>query len=82
MGVSLSPEFEAFVQEKVQAGEYASPSDVVSDALSVLKELPPWTLEELRHEIRLAAEQLERGEVIRLDDRTLKAYLRGDSIRR
>ncbi|HEV8608064.1 MAG TPA: type II toxin-antitoxin system ParD family antitoxin [Tepidisphaeraceae bacterium] len=38
MNISLRPELEQFVQEKVQGGTYASPSEVIEDALLRLRE--------------------------------------------
>jgi len=38
MNVSLTPELERFVQEKVHSGRYASASEVVREALRLLEE--------------------------------------------
>ncbi len=38
MNVSLTPELERFVQERVQSGEYASSSELVRDALRLVQE--------------------------------------------
>jgi putative addiction module CopG family antidote len=38
MKVTLTKELEALVQEKVQSGRYADPSDVVRDALRALEQ--------------------------------------------
>lgn len=37
MNVSLTPELDRFVASKVEAGEYATASEVVRDALRILK---------------------------------------------
>ena len=62
MQISLPPELEKFVEEEVRAGEYATPDDVVEDALQLLRHLPAWTEEELRREIAVGIKQLDRGE--------------------
>ena len=38
MNVSLTPELERFVQEKVHSGRYTSASEVVREALRLLEE--------------------------------------------
>lgn len=62
MHVSLPPELEKFVEEKVKAGHYATADEVVEDSLRLLRHLPEWTDEELRKEIGIGLAQLERGE--------------------
>ncbi len=65
MNVSLTPEFESFVDDKLKSGRYTSASEVVRAGLRLLQE------QEAEHEARLAAlrsdvrkgrQQLERGE--------------------
>ena len=65
MNVSLTPELETLVNEKVQSGLYNSASEVVREALRLLKEqdeLRRIRLEELRREIQIGIDQIERGE--------------------
>lgn len=65
MNVSLTPELEKMVGEKVQSGLYNSASEVVRHALRLLREqdeLRAARLEELRREVGVGAAQLERGE--------------------
>ncbi len=65
MNISLTPELEKLVNEKVANGLYNSPSEVVCEALMLLKEqdtLKQMRLEELRKEVALGVEQMERGE--------------------
>lgn len=65
MNVSLTPELENLVNEKVKSGLYNSASEVVREGLRLLKEqdeLRRIRLEELRREIQLGIEQAERGE--------------------
>ena len=65
MNVSLTPELEKMVGEKVRSGLYNSASEVVREALRLLREqdeLRAARLEELRREVALGVAQLERGE--------------------
>jgi antitoxin ParD1/3/4 len=70
MNVSLTPELERLVDEKVQSGRYPSASEVLREALQLLEErdkLREMTLEQLRKEIQIGVEQADRGELIPLD---------------
>lgn len=75
MNVSLTPELEQLVLQKVQSGRYLSASEVVREALRLL--LEPDQLRELRREelrkfIAVGIEQADRGELAPLDvDATL-----------
>jgi antitoxin ParD1/3/4 len=63
--ISLPPELERFVQEKVQSGQYPDPAAVVRGALEVLQEqeaLTPEDIVELRAAIAVGRDQLDRGE--------------------
>ncbi len=75
MNVSLTPELERLVQQKVESGRYLSASEVVREALRLLEErdqLGELKLEELRKFAALGIEQADRGEVAPLDlDATL-----------
>ena len=48
MNVSLTPELESLVNEKVQTGMYQTASEVVREALRLLKERDETKLRELR----------------------------------
>jgi antitoxin ParD1/3/4 len=77
MNVSLTPELERFVQEKVQSGRYTSASEVVREALRLLEEheqVRTAQLAEFREEIDRRLASLERGEG--LDGATALAQLR------
>ncbi|HAZ49667.1 MAG TPA: type II toxin-antitoxin system ParD family antitoxin [Cyanobacteria bacterium UBA11369] len=77
MNVSLTPELEQYVQEKVKSGKYLSASEVVREALRLLQEqdqIRQLRLEKLRSEIALGIEQLDRGEGI--DGKEVFASLR------
>ena len=65
MKVSLTPALKKFVTAKVQAGQYASADEVVSDALQALRAqeaLGPADISELRREVAVGLKQLDRGE--------------------
>ena len=76
MNVSLTPELETLVHEKVGSGLYTSASEVVREGLRLLKDrdsVQQQRLEELKREIALGLEQLERGEVLTAN-RSLQSY--------
>jgi antitoxin ParD1/3/4 len=65
MNVSLTPELELMVAEKVKSGLYNSASEVVREGLRLIKErdrLHEIKLEELRQEIQRGIDSLDRGE--------------------
>lgn len=65
MNVSLTPELEAMVAEKVKSGLYNSASEVVREGLRLVREqdqLREIRLNELRAEIQKGIDSLERGE--------------------
>lgn len=67
MNVSLTPELEKFVQEKVKSGRYLSASEVVREALRLLQEedqIRELRLEKLRKEITIGIEQADQGLVV------------------
>ena len=83
MNVSLSPDLELFVKEKVRAGQYQTVDEVINSALSVLQQQEALSVEdiaELRREIALGIEQLERGESAPWDPAVLKDKVRKKSV--
>ena len=65
MNVSLTAELERWVGEKVSSGLYQSASEVVRDSLRLLRERDVQRrrmLEELRAEVLVGVEQLDRGQ--------------------
>ena len=58
MEVLLKPELARFVAEKVKAGQYKGPSEMVNEALEALKEQEAY----LRREVGRGLAQLDRGE--------------------
>jgi len=65
MNVTLTPELEKLVENKVQSGRYNSASEVVQEALRLMErqdELRANQLNELRERIDKSLAQAERGE--------------------
>ena len=64
MNISLTPELERLVDEKVKSGRYASASEVIREGLRLLEEreeLKQHRLAEVRTKIDRGIEQLDRG---------------------
>ena len=79
MNVSLTPELERLVNDKVATGLYTSASEVVREALRLLKErdeVRTVTLRELKRDIAAGLDQLDRGESAVLDIESIKAEAR------
>lgn len=76
MNVSLTPELEQYVQEKIATGMYYSASEVVREGLRLLQErdqLQQIRLQELRQEIQAG---LDSGEATPLNMQAIKAKAR------
>ena len=61
MNVSLTPELERVVNEKVESGMYQTASEVVREALRLLKERDD-ARQRLRADVQSGFDQLARGE--------------------
>ena len=64
MNVILKTELKKFVADKVKGGQYASPSDVVNQALEVFKDQELFSPEHekyLRREVRRGLAELDAG---------------------
>jgi antitoxin ParD1/3/4 len=64
MNVSLTPELEDFVNDRVKTGLYNSASEVVRESLRLLRrqdELEQLQLDELRREIQTSIKQMDAG---------------------
>jgi antitoxin ParD1/3/4 len=67
MDISLSPDLEQLVQEKVASGSHSSASEVIREALRLLKqrdELQRLRLAELKRDIARGIEAADRGELL------------------
>ena len=65
MSISLEPELEEFISQKVASGLYASADEVVRQALELLQESDNdrnQSLEELRAETQLGLDSPKHGE--------------------
>ena len=65
MNVSLTPELEELIQERVRSGRYTSASEVVREALRLLQdrdELRRLRMDELRFKVAVGLDSLDRGE--------------------
>lgn len=79
MNVSLTPEMQRFVADKLRSGQYSTAEEVVNGALAVLKAQESQTVadvEELRRMIAVGIEQLDRGEANAWDPDSLKRRVR------
>ena len=66
MDVTLKPDLERFVAEKTGTGQFADASDVVNEALELLRDQEEFTPEHeayFRREVRRGLEQLDRGQL-------------------
>lgn len=78
MNVSLTPQLESYVKQKVAAGMYNSVSEVVREALRLLEEqdaIKEMKLEALRRDLQEGIAELDRGEgsPLNMDDIKAKA---------
>jgi len=79
MNVSLTPQLESFVKQKVEAGLYNSVSEVMREALRLLVErdaLKEMKLEALRRDLQEGIDSLDRGEGTPLNMNDIKAKAR------
>lgn len=79
MNISLTPELESYVKQKVAEGMYSSVSEVMREALRLLEErdaLKAMKLESLRRDIQEGIDELDRGEGTPLDMKAIKAKAR------
>jgi antitoxin ParD1/3/4 len=65
MNVSLTPEISSFVSREIASGDYATASELVRDALRLLRrerDMEEQKLEILRRKVDIGIGQAERGE--------------------
>lgn len=66
MNISLTPELEEVIKQKVASGMYHSASEVIREALRLLKERDEhhqMRIEQLRRDLQIGLDQIARGEV-------------------
>jgi antitoxin ParD1/3/4 len=76
MDVTLPPELERLIHDKVASGLYTSEDEVIRKALWLLKdrdELRSLAVEDLRREVQKGLDQLDRGESVLLDSERIKS---------
>lgn len=73
MNVSLTPQLERMIEERIASGRYGSANEVIQEALQVLEDRE--RLQGLRRQVAEGLESLERDEVLKLDEAGLKDYL-------
>jgi antitoxin ParD1/3/4 len=79
MNVSLTPQLESYVKQKVAAGMYNSVSEVMREALRLLEErdtLKGIKLAALRRDLQEGIDELDRGEGTPLDMAEIKSKAR------
>jgi antitoxin ParD1/3/4 len=70
MNVSLTPQLEQLVSDRVKSGMYQTASEVVREGLRLLQERD--SRDFLRLEVQEGFDQIERGEYTEYDERTIK----------
>lgn len=67
MNISLTPELEQYVQDKVNSGLYTSVSEVIRESLRLMHtfdDLQKQRIDQLNRSIEVGLQQLNRGEKI------------------
>ena len=71
MNISLTPELEQLVNDKVKTGLYQTASEVIREGLRLLRERDQ-RVEALRRDVRAGLEAVERGEFSEHDESNIK----------
>jgi antitoxin ParD1/3/4 len=84
MNVHLGEMFERYVREQLEGGRYNNASEVIREALRLKMQADQEyaaeqaaKLEALRRDVRLALDQVERGEVVEMTGDEIEALLNG-----
>jgi len=64
LNISLTPQLEVMIQERVASGRYSDASEVVAEALRLLEERE--RRDHLRSPLAVGMEQAKRGELVEL----------------
>ncbi len=70
MNISLTPELDQFVNDKVKTGMYQTASEVIREGLRLLRERDQ-RVEALRRDVRAGFEAVERGEFTDYDENNI-----------
>jgi antitoxin ParD1/3/4 len=73
MNVSLTRGLENFIDEKVGAGLYQTSSEVVREALRLLKRQDEERMQQLRRDVRDGFAAIERGHYEKHDEKSTKS---------
>ena len=79
MNVSLTPELERMVNDHVRSGMYQTASEVVREALRILKDRD--SQGSLRRDVQEGFAQIDRGEYEEYDETTIKDLVADIAIR-
>jgi antitoxin ParD1/3/4 len=75
MNISLTPELEQFVAQKLESGLYQTASEVIRDGLRLLRErddLYQQKREELRRDLTIGIDQANQGKAAPFTEETLE----------
>jgi len=72
MNVTLTPELERRVREKIQRGDYDNADALVQEAVHRLIEEDEVDLDSVRERLRQADTEIDRGEGLEFDEHTTK----------
>jgi antitoxin ParD1/3/4 len=79
MNISLEPDIQRYLEEQVNAGRYVSIDEAVNSLLAAARFQEEWTPEdvrELRDEIAVGLDEVDRGDVGAWDPADLKQRVR------
>lgn len=71
MNVSLTPQLERMIAQKVKSGNYQTASEVVREGLRLIQRRDQ-EIERVRALVKVGDDQIERGEYIEVDQQGLK----------
>ena len=72
MNVSLTPEMEQFINQKVETGIYHTSSEVVGEALRLLQQRDESDIQALRDQVMAGFADIESGDFEEYDEQTTK----------
>ena len=67
LNVALSPDQERFIQDRISAGRFITPEQMIAEGLRLLEEkelLRQQAMDDLRREIQLGTDEADRGELV------------------
>lgn len=69
MQVSISSEFQQFIEQQLALGKYTTPSEIVGEALRLLQSHDRDAfVNDLRQKIAVGMDQLDRGDSVKADE--------------